>query len=52
MKKGDEGMTVWSAILVPAILSGFGVGFEGGGEGIAWSLNRMFGCMELFWHLF
>ena len=34
MKKSDKKMKVWSAILVPAILSGFGMGLKGGGEGI------------------
>ena len=29
MKKGGREMKVWSAILVPVILSGFGMGFEG-----------------------
>ena len=29
MKKGDEVWGIWSAILISAILSGFGKGFEG-----------------------
>jgi hypothetical protein len=29
MKKGDKGMKVWSAIFVPAILSGFVWGLKG-----------------------
>ena len=36
MKKGDKGvgiLGIWGAILVPAILSGFGMGFEGEGKG-------------------
>jgi hypothetical protein len=35
MKKGDKGMGIEGAILIPAILSGFRMRFEGvGGEGI------------------
>ena len=29
MKKSDKEMGIWGAILVPAVLSGFGMGFEG-----------------------
>jgi len=34
MKKSDKEMEVGDAILVLVILSGFGMGFKGGGEGI------------------
>jgi hypothetical protein len=34
MKKGDKEIGVWSAILVPRILNGFGMGLKGEGEGI------------------
>ena len=36
MRKGDKGrgiLGIWSAILVPAILSGFGIGFRGEAKG-------------------
>jgi len=33
MKKGDKEMKVWGSILVPVILSGFRMGFEGGVKG-------------------
>jgi hypothetical protein len=39
MKKGDKGrgiIGIWSAILVPAILSGFNMGFEGEVKGGEW----------------
>ena len=34
MKKSDKAMGIWSAILVPAILSGFCMEFEGEVKGV------------------
>jgi len=33
MKKGDKEMGIWSAILIPGILSVFCMGFEGEAKG-------------------